>query len=47
MEIDIPAPAGPRLHFVLDFAYATGLRVGELVGARLGKVEPMSGAITG
>lgn len=33
------APAAQRLRFVLDFAYATGLRIGELVGATLGQVE--------
>ena len=33
------APAARRLRFVLDFAYATGLRAGELVGARIGGVE--------
>ncbi|MCF8169276.1 MAG: site-specific integrase [Rhodoferax sp.] len=32
-------PAAQRLRFVLDFAYATGLRVSELVGATLGKIE--------
>jgi site-specific recombinase XerD len=31
--------AAQRLRFVLDFAYATGLRAGELVGARLGMIE--------
>ena len=31
--------AAQRLRFVLDFAYATGLRVGELVGATLGMIE--------
>ena len=33
-----PASA-QRLRFVLDFAYATGLRASELVGARLGMIE--------
>jgi site-specific recombinase XerD len=33
------APAAQRLRFVLDFAYATGLRAGELVGASLGAIE--------
>ena len=33
------APAAQRLRFVLDFAYATGLRAGELVGATLGAIE--------
>jgi site-specific recombinase XerD len=33
------APAAQRLRFVLDFAYATGLRASELVGAALGQVE--------
>ncbi len=33
------APAAQRLRFVLDFAYATGLRIGELVGAALGQIE--------
>jgi site-specific recombinase XerD len=32
-------PASQRLRFLLDFAYATGLRVSELVGARLGDVD--------
>ena len=31
--------AAQRLRFVLDFAYGTGLRIGELVGARLGQIE--------
>jgi site-specific recombinase XerD len=31
--------AAQRLRFVLDFAYATGLRASELVNARLGMVE--------
>lgn len=31
--------AAQRLRFVLDFAYATGLRVSELVGATLGQIE--------
>ncbi|NVM89662.1 site-specific recombinase XerD [Variovorax sp. SG517] len=33
------APAAHRLRFVLDFAYATGLRIGELVGATLGQID--------
>lgn len=33
------APAAQRLRFVLDFAYATGLRIGELVGATLSQIE--------
>jgi site-specific recombinase XerD len=33
------APAAQRLRFVLDFAYATGLRASELVGATLGAIE--------
>jgi site-specific recombinase XerD len=33
------APAAHRLHFLLDFGYATGLRASELVGATLGRVE--------
>jgi site-specific recombinase XerD len=33
------AVAAQRLRFVLDFAYATGLRIGELVGATLGQIE--------
>jgi site-specific recombinase XerD len=34
------APASAqRLRFVIDFAYATGLRAGELVGATLGMIE--------
>lgn len=32
-------PAAQRLRFVLDFAYATGLRASELVGATLGAIE--------
>ncbi len=32
-------PAAQRLRFLLDFAYATGLRAGELVGATLGDVR--------
>lgn len=32
-------PAAQRLRFVLDFAYATGLRIGELVAATLGQIE--------
>jgi site-specific recombinase XerD len=36
---DWESPAAQRLRFVLDFAYATGLRVSELVGACLGNVE--------
>jgi site-specific recombinase XerD len=32
-------PAAQRLRFVLDFAYATGLRASELVGATLGSIE--------
>lgn len=31
--------AAQRLRFVLDFGYASGLRAGELVGARLGDIE--------
>ena len=31
--------AAQRLHFVLDFAYATGLRASELIGATLGAIE--------
>ena len=31
--------AAQRLRFVLDFAYATGLRASELVGATLGSIE--------
>lgn len=33
------APAAQRLRFLLDFAYATGLRASELVSATLGGVE--------
>jgi site-specific recombinase XerD len=33
------APAAQRLRFLLDFAYATGLRASELVGARLGDIR--------
>jgi site-specific recombinase XerD len=32
-------PAAERLRFLLDFAYATGLRVSELVGATLGGIQ--------
>jgi site-specific recombinase XerD len=32
-------PAAQRLRFVLDFAYATGLRISELVNAKLGLIE--------
>ncbi|WGT62484.1 phage integrase family protein [Variovorax paradoxus] len=31
--------AAQRLRFVLDFAYATGLRIGELVNATLGQID--------
>lgn len=31
--------AAQRLRFVLNFSYATGLRVGELVSAKLGQIE--------
>jgi site-specific recombinase XerD len=33
------ASAAQRLRFVLDFAYATGLRASELVGSTLGSIE--------
>ncbi|MBT2304536.1 tyrosine-type recombinase/integrase [Variovorax paradoxus] len=33
------AHAAQRLRFVLDFAYATGLRISELVSATLGQIE--------
>ncbi|WP_137860684.1 MULTISPECIES: phage integrase family protein [Variovorax] len=33
------ATAAQRLRFMLDFSYATGLRIGELVGATLGQVK--------
>ncbi|MCO5396747.1 phage integrase family protein [Ralstonia soli] len=33
------APAAQRLRFVLDFAYATGLRASELVSSKLGEIE--------
>jgi site-specific recombinase XerD len=33
------APAAQRLRFVLDFAYGTGLRISELVDAKLGAIE--------
>jgi site-specific recombinase XerD len=36
---DWQPPAARRLRFVLDFAYATGLRASELVGAMLGSVR--------
>ena len=32
-------PAAQRLRFVLDFAYSTGLRASELVGATLGQID--------
>jgi site-specific recombinase XerD len=32
-------PAAQRLRFMLDFSYATGLRISELVGARLGAID--------
>jgi len=32
-------PAAQRLRFLLDFAYATGLRISELVSAQLGAIE--------
>ena len=32
-------PAAQRLRFVLDFAYSTGLRSSEIVGATLGQIE--------
>jgi len=32
-------PAAQRLRFLLDFAYATGLRASELVGATLGGIQ--------
>ena len=32
-------PAAHRLRFMLDFAYATGLRISELVGAQLGAIN--------
>lgn len=32
-------PAAQRLRFMLDFAYATGLRISELVSARLGAID--------
>ena len=32
-------PAAARLRFLLDFAYATGLRISELVGATLGNIQ--------
>jgi len=33
------APAAQRLCFLLDFGFATGLRVSELVGAMLGHID--------
>lgn len=33
------APAEQRLRFILDFAYATGLRASELIGATLGDIR--------
>jgi site-specific recombinase XerD len=41
------APAAQRLRFVLDFAYATGLRVSELVGAASATSKPTPVAIIG
>lgn len=38
MVVGWEAAAARRLRFVLDFAYATGLRAGELVSATLGDV---------
>lgn len=32
-------PAAQRLRFMLDFAYGTGLRISELVGAQLGAID--------
>jgi integrase len=32
-------PAAQRLRFMLDFAYATVLRISELVGAKLGAID--------
>jgi len=32
-------PAAQRLRFMLDFAYATGLRISELAGAQLGAID--------
>jgi site-specific recombinase XerD len=32
-------PAAQRLRFMLDFAYATALRISELVGAQLGAID--------
>jgi site-specific recombinase XerC len=32
-------PAAQRLHFMLAFAYATGLRISELAGAKLGAID--------
>jgi hypothetical protein len=40
-------PAAQRLRFVLDFAYATGLRISELVGATLGQIEVDAHDVTG
>jgi len=34
-----PTPAAQRLRFILDFAYATGLRISELVGVTLRSVH--------
>ena len=36
---DWAEPAAQRMRFMLDFSYATGLRVGELVGATLGDIR--------
>lgn len=33
------APAAQRLQFVLSFSFGTGLRIGEMVSAKLGQVE--------
>lgn len=36
---DWSVPAAQRMRFMLDFSYATGLRVSELVGATLGDIR--------
>jgi integrase len=39
MVLWLGGAGGPTAAFVLDFAYATGMRASELVGATLGDIE--------